>query len=165
MARPIHQQVHEGLLARPRPAGGGGAWPLTTTSGGGAVPRRSIRTISSMAARCASSLRLMVKSAPNNKKSRMSRLMDTRTVQRLRACHGSRPDGSWRLPGPWFLTGVSLGSGVKRSTCTLIDAFPPVLVVLRSQSRSTLEGRTRTLIGPSPGSGLSSIEFASKTLI
>lgn len=75
------------------------------------MPRRSIRTISSMAARCASSLRpslrLMVKSAPNNKKSRMSRLMDTRTVQRLRACHGSRPDGSWRLPGPWFLTGVS----------------------------------------------------------
>ena len=48
---------------------------------------------------------------------------------------------------------------------TLTDAFPPVLVVLRPQSRSMLEGRIRTLIGPSPGSGLSSIEFASKTLV
>jgi len=40
---------------------------------------------------------------------------------------------------------------VKRDLmCTLARAFPPVLVVLRAQSRLGLEGRTRTLSGPSP---------------
>lgn len=42
-------------------------------------------------------------------------------------------------------------SRVKRDfACTLTGIFPPVLVVLRAQSRLGLEGRTRTLSGPSP---------------
>ena len=46
---------------------------------------------------------------------------------------------------------VRRGSGVKRDfACTCTRHFPPVLVVLRSQSRLRLEGRTRTLSGPSP---------------
>ena len=83
-------------------------------------------------------------------------------------CRGWPASGPGRLPpGLWFLTGVSAEAArVKRDfACTLTDAFPPVLVVLRSQSRSMLEGRTRTLIGSSLGSGLSSIEFATKTLV
>ena len=46
---------------------------------------------------------------------------------------------------------VRRGSRVKRDiACTLTRHFPPVLVVLPSQSRLRLEGRTRTLSGPSP---------------
>ena len=46
---------------------------------------------------------------------------------------------------------VRRGSGVKRDfACTFTRHFPPVLVVLRSQSRLRLEGRARTLSGPSP---------------
>ena len=46
---------------------------------------------------------------------------------------------------------VRRGSRVKRDfACTFTRHFPPVLVVLRSQSRLRLEGRTRTLSGPSP---------------
>ncbi len=42
-------------------------------------------------------------------------------------------------------------SGVKRDFAgTLTRHFPPVLVALRSRSRLRLEGRTRTLSGPSP---------------
>jgi len=49
-------------------------------------------------------------------------------------------------------TGVSaVVSRVKRDfACTLTGALPPVLVVLRGQSRLGLEGRARTLSGPSP---------------
>ena len=51
-----------------------------------------------------------------------------------------------------LLTGVSAAvSGVKRDFAgTLTRHFPPVLVALRSRSRLRLEGRTRTLSGPSP---------------
>ena len=46
---------------------------------------------------------------------------------------------------------VRRGSGVKRDfACTFTRHFSPVLVVLRSQSRLRLEGRARTLSGPSP---------------
>ena len=46
---------------------------------------------------------------------------------------------------------VRRGSGVKRDfACTFTRHNPPVLVALRSQSRLRLEGRTRTLSGPSP---------------
>jgi hypothetical protein len=46
---------------------------------------------------------------------------------------------------------VRRDSRVERDfACTLAGAFPPVLVVLRAQSRLGLEGRTRTLSGPSP---------------
>ena len=46
---------------------------------------------------------------------------------------------------------VRSGSRVKRDfACTCADFFSPVLVVLRSQSRLMLEGRIRTLSGPSP---------------
>jgi len=42
-------------------------------------------------------------------------------------------------------------SRVKRDfACTLTGAFPPVLVALRAQSCLGLEGRARTLSGPSP---------------
>jgi hypothetical protein len=46
---------------------------------------------------------------------------------------------------------VRRGSGVKRDfACTSTTHVSPVLVVLRPQSRLMLEGRTRTLRGPSP---------------
>jgi len=46
---------------------------------------------------------------------------------------------------------VRSGSRVKRDfACTLAGIFPPVLVALQAQSRLGLEGRTRTLSGPSP---------------
>jgi hypothetical protein len=46
---------------------------------------------------------------------------------------------------------VRRGSGVKRDfACTFSRHFSPVLVFPRSQSRLKLEGRTRTLSGPSP---------------
>ena len=46
---------------------------------------------------------------------------------------------------------VRRGSRVKRDfACTFTRHFSPVLVALRAQSRLMLEGRTRTLSGPSP---------------
>src|ERR1022692_3845582 len=46
---------------------------------------------------------------------------------------------------------IRRGSRVKRDlACTFTRHFSLVLVVLRSQSRLRLEGRTRTLSGPSP---------------
>jgi len=46
---------------------------------------------------------------------------------------------------------VRRGSGVKRDfACTFTRRFSPVLVARRSQSRLMLEGRARTLSGPSP---------------
>ena len=74
--------------------------------------------------------------------------MTARTVQGM-----ARVRSEQARPGPWFLTGVSaVVSRVKRDfACTLTGAFPPVLVVLRAQSRLMLEGRARTLSGPSPG--------------
>jgi len=68
-------------------------------------------------------------------------------------CRGWPASGPGRLPpGPCFLTGsVRRGSRIKCDfACTFTSQFPPVLVVLRSQSRLRLEGRTRTLSGPSP---------------
>ena len=68
-------------------------------------------------------------------------------------CRGWPASGPGRLrPDPWFLAGVFAEvSGVKRDfACTLARHFPPVLVALRVQSRLSLEGRTRTLSGPSP---------------
>ena len=70
-----------------------------------------------------------------------------RTVQGMaRVRSGQAP--AW----PLVLTGVSAEvSRVKRDfACTLAGAFPPVLVDPRGQSRLGLEGRTRTLSGPSP---------------
>jgi len=70
-----------------------------------------------------------------------------RTLQGIaRVLSGQAP--AW----PLVLTGVSaVVSRVKRDlTCTFTAAFPPVLVVLRAQSRLGLEGRTRTLSGLSP---------------
>jgi hypothetical protein len=56
------------------------------------------------------------------------------------------------LAWPLVLTGVSaVVSRVKRDfACASTGPFPPVLVVLRAQSRLGLEGRARTLSGPSP---------------
>lgn len=83
------------------------------------------------------------------------RLSTARTV-----CRGWPASGPGRLPpDPWLLTGVpALGSGVKRDfACTLTRHFPSVLVVLRSQSRLSLEGRTCTLSAPSPDLGSSGL--------
>ena len=53
---------------------------------------------------------------------------------------------------------VRRGSGVKRDfACTFTRHFSPVLVVLRSQSCLRLEGRTRTLRGPSPEPSLAPV--------
>ncbi len=56
------------------------------------------------------------------------------------------------LPDPYLLVrSVRRGSRVKRDfVCTFTRHFSPVLVGLRSQSRLRLEGRARTLSGPSP---------------
>ena len=56
------------------------------------------------------------------------------------------------LPDPYFLVrSVRRGSRVKHDfACTFTRLLSPVLVALRSQSRLRLEGRTRTLSGPSP---------------
>jgi hypothetical protein len=66
---------------------------------------------------------------------------------------GMAPVRSGQAPA-WPLVSdrsVRRGSRVKCDfTCTLARCFPPVLVVLRTQSRLMLEGRTRTLSGPSP---------------
>ena len=71
----------------------------------------------------------------------------TRTLQGMaRVWSGQAP--AWPLVS---VRSVRRGSRVKRDfACTLARAFPPVLVVLRAQSRLGLEGRARTLSGPSP---------------
>ena len=55
-------------------------------------------------------------------------------------------------PGPRLLAGVPAEvSRIKRDfACTSARHVLPVLIVLRSQSRLMLEGRARTLSGPSP---------------
>ncbi len=67
-------------------------------------------------------------------------------------CRGWPASGPGRLrPGPWFLTGVSAETpGSSDFACTFTRHFSPVLVALRVQSCLRLEGRTRTLSGPSP---------------
>ncbi len=64
----------------------------------------------------------------------------------VRVRSGQAP--AWLLP----LTGVSVEvSGIKRDfACTFTRQVPPALVALRPQLRLMLEGRTRTLSGPSP---------------
>ena len=71
----------------------------------------------------------------------------SRTLQGMaRVGPGQAP--AWPLVSDWS---VRSGSRVKRDfACTLTGVFPPVLVVLRARSRLGLEGRTRTLSGPSP---------------
>jgi len=68
-------------------------------------------------------------------------------------CRGWPASGPGRLrPGPCLLTGVSAEtrSRIKRDfACTFTRHFPAVLVALRSQSCLRLEGRARTLSGPS----------------
>jgi hypothetical protein len=83
---------------------------------------------------------------------RIFRIMDTsavtaRTVQGMaRVRSGQAP--AWPLVSD---RSVRSGSRVKGDfACTLTGAFPPVLVILRAQSRLELEGRTRMLSGPSP---------------
>jgi hypothetical protein len=82
----------------------------------------------------------------------------------LSAAHGSCPVTARTLQGmarvrsgqapAWPLSSdrsVRRGSRVKRDfACTFTRHFSPVLVVLRLQSCLRLEGRTRTLSGPSP---------------
>src|SRR6266702_1693153 len=70
-----------------------------------------------------------------------------RTVQGMaRARSGQAP--AWPLSSD---RSVRIGSRIKRDfACTFTRHFPLVLVVLRSPSRLRLEGRTRTLSGPSP---------------
>jgi hypothetical protein len=72
-----------------------------------------------------------------------------RTVQGMaRVRSGQAP--AWPLVSD---RSVRRGSRVKRDfACTFTRQFSPVLVVLRSQSGLRLEGRTRTLSGPSPDS-------------
>ena len=68
------------------------------------------------------------------------------TVQEMaRVLSGQAP--AWPL-----VSDRSVRSRVKRSNlaCTFARHFPPVLVGLRSGSRLGLEGRARTLSGPSP---------------
>ena len=71
----------------------------------------------------------------------------TRTVQGMaRVRSGQAP--AWPLVS---VRSVRRGSRVKRDfACAFTRHYSPVLVVLRSQSRLRLEGRTRTLSGPSP---------------
>jgi hypothetical protein len=71
----------------------------------------------------------------------------TRTLQGMaRVRSGQAP--AWLLSSD---RSVRRGSRIKRDfACTFIRHFPAVLVVLRSQLRLRLEGRTRTLSGPSP---------------
>ena len=76
-----------------------------------------------------------------------SRSKSTRTLQGMaRVRSGQAP--AWPLISD---RSVRRGSRVKRDfACTFTRYVSPVLVVLRSQSRLRLEGRTRTLSGPSP---------------
>ena len=72
---------------------------------------------------------------------------NARTVQGMaRARSGQAP--AWPLVSG---RSVRRGSGVKRDfACTFSGYLPPALIALRSQSRLRLEGRARTLSGPSP---------------
>ena len=74
-------------------------------------------------------------------------LTTARTVQGMaRIRSGQAP--AWPLSSD---RSVRRGSRVKCDFCVYVhQALSPVLVVLRSQSRLRLEGRTRTLSGPSP---------------
>jgi hypothetical protein len=80
------------------------------------------------------------------------RIMETSTVT-ARTLQGMARVRSGQAPA-WPLASdrsVRSGSRVKRDfACTLTGPFPPVPVALRAQSRLGLEGRTRTLSGPSP---------------
>ena len=70
-----------------------------------------------------------------------------RTVQGM-ACVPSGQAPAWPLSSD---RSVRRGSRVKRDfACTSTRHVWPVFVALRSQSRLRLEGRTRTLSGPSP---------------
>ena len=71
----------------------------------------------------------------------------TRTLQGMaRVRSGQAP--AWPLVSD---RSARRGSGVKRDfACTFTRRFSPALVALRSQSRLMLEGRVRTLSGPSP---------------
>jgi hypothetical protein len=71
----------------------------------------------------------------------------TRTLQGMaRVRSGQAP--AWPLVSD---RSARRGSGVKRDfACTFTRRFSPVLVARRSQSRLMLEGRARTLSGPSP---------------
>jgi hypothetical protein len=73
--------------------------------------------------------------------------MTSRTLQGMaRVRSGQAP--AWPLVSD---RSVRRGSGVKRDfACAFTRHFSPVLVALRSQSRLRLEGRIRTLSGPSP---------------
>ena len=72
----------------------------------------------------------------------------TRTVQGMARVRSGQAS-AWPLSSD---QSARRGSRVKRDfTCTFTRHFSPVLVALRSQSRLRLEGRTRTLGGPSPG--------------
>ncbi len=81
---------------------------------------------------------------------RIFRIMDTSaacTLQGMaRVRSGQAP--AWPL---FTERSVRSDSRVKRDfACTLTRALPPALIVLRAQSHLGLEGRTRTLSGPSP---------------
>jgi len=63
------------------------------------------------------------------------------------ACVRSGQAAAWPLVSG---RSVRSGSGVKRDfACTSAGAFPPLPFALRAESRLMLEGRTRTLSGPS----------------
>ena len=94
--------------------------------------------------------------------SRWSLLLLSPLLSTLRRSSGGKPTCTlkgmarvWSGQAPaWPLSSdrsVRRGSRVKRDfACTFTSHLPRVLVVLRSQSRLRLEGRTRTLSGPSP---------------
>ena len=101
--------------------------------------------LSPVAAACRWSLLLL--SPLLSTRRRPSGSKPTRTVQGMaRVRSGQAP--AWPLVSG---RSVRRGSGVKRDfACTFTRHVSPVLVVLRSQSRLRLEGRARTLSGPSP---------------
>ena len=78
---------------------------------------------------------------------RLSGGKPTRTLQGMARVRSGQA-AAWPLVSG---RSVRRGSGVKRDfACTFTRRFSPVLVARRSQSRLMLEGRTRTLSGPSP---------------
>jgi hypothetical protein len=79
-------------------------------------------------------------------------------------CRGWPASGPGRLrPGPWFLTGVSAVAPGSSATSRVRWPVPFHLcwLALRAQSRLRLEGRARTLSGPSPDltSSVSGLSF------
>jgi hypothetical protein len=71
----------------------------------------------------------------------------TRTLQGMARVRSGQAQ-AWPLSSD---RSVRRGSRIKRDfACTFTRHFPPVLVALRSQSCLRLEGRARTLSGPSP---------------